>query len=166
MLGTRAVFSRPFDIVDQLARMGDAGYDGVVNLLRLHLQLVLHMERRSRDEGVDALARGGAQRLGGAVDVGAGGAGESGDDRVLDLAGNGLDRFEIAVRGHRKSGLHDDVDAHILEHVRDAQLLFQIHGAPGRLLAVAQGGVEYHNALIASLAGHDEIPSWRKGKRL
>ncbi len=53
--------------------------------------------------------------------------------------------LEIAVRGDREAGL-DDVDAHLLEQERDLDLLVEIHRGAGRLLAVAQGGVENDDA--------------------
>ncbi len=56
--------------------------------MRLLLQLVLHVHRRGRDEGVDAPAPGRLDRLGAAVDVLEGGAGEAGDDRVLGALGD------------------------------------------------------------------------------
>ena len=57
-----------------------------------------------------------------------------------------MDRLEIAVRGDREAGL-DHVDAHGLEDLGDAELLGDGHRAAGRLLAVAQGGVEDDDAL-------------------
>jgi hypothetical protein len=50
------------------------------------------------------------------------GAGEPGDDRTLDLAGDRLDGLEVAGRGDREPGL-DDVDAQPGELMRDLELL-------------------------------------------
>ena len=86
------------------------------------------------------------QRLGGTVDVAVGGTRQAADDRVLDELGNLLDGLEVAVRRDREAGL-DHVDAHLLQHLGDAQLLGHGHRAAGRLLAVAQGGVEDDDAL-------------------
>jgi hypothetical protein len=80
-------------------------------------------------------------RLGAAVDVLVGGAGETADHRVLGAAGDLADRLEIAVGGERIAGL-DDVDAHVVQRLGDLQLLFEGHGGARALLAVAQGGVE------------------------
>ena len=45
-----------------------------------------------------------------------------------------------------KAGL-DDVDAQCVEEIGDLQLLLEGHRGAGRLLAVAQGGVENHDAV-------------------
>src|SRR5581483_914743 len=49
--------------------------------------------------------------------------------------------LEVARRGGGEAGL-DDVHAEALELARDRELLLDVHRASGRLLAVAQGGVE------------------------
>ena len=59
-------------------------------------------------------------------------------------AGDLLDGFEIAGRGDRKAGF-DDVDAQIDQRLGDFQLLGNVHAGAGRLLAVAQRGVENAN---------------------
>ena len=53
-LGAGAVLARPFHIVGVVARARDRGDHHLVDLLRLHLQLPLHVDRRGGDEGVDA----------------------------------------------------------------------------------------------------------------
>src|SRR5438067_2032452 len=50
-------------------------------------------------------------------------------------------RFEVAVRGNGEARL-DDVDTHFVEKCGDFDLLFVGHGRAGRLLAIAQCGVE------------------------
>ena len=60
---------------------------------------------------------------------------------AADRAGDLAHRLEIARRGDREAGL-DHVDAQIHERLGDLQLLVEIHAAAGRLLAVAQRGVE------------------------
>ena len=97
-------------------------------------------------------------RLGAAVDVLGRGAGEPADHRVLGARRDLLDGGEIALRGDRKAGL-DDVDAHVVEQLGDLELLLMGHGGARALLAVAQGGVEDDDAVLArtSLAW-----SWKK----
>ena len=68
-------------------------------------------------------------------------AGEAGDHRALDLAGDRLDGLEVARRGDREAGL-DDVDAEARELLRDLELLLRVERDAGRLLAVAQRRVE------------------------
>ena len=87
---------------------------------------------------------GGFDGAGGGFDVCAFAAGERGDARALggaDFLGDGADAGGVAVGGDGEAGL-DDVDAEAGELVRHAQLFGVVHGAAGRLLAVAEGGVE------------------------
>src|SRR5207253_7318547 len=86
------------------------------------------------------------------------------DGRALDLARDGLHRLEVARRGHRKAGLHH-VHAQLRERASDLELLLEIHARAGRLLAIAQGGVEddhsvraAHVATSASGKGMEEVP--------
>ena len=80
------------------------------------------------------------------VDVAGVSAREAGDDRPLDLAGDGLHGLEVAGRGDREAGL-DDVDAQARELLRDLELLGGVQADARRLLAVAQGGVEEDDPL-------------------
>jgi len=84
------------------------------------------------------------------------GAGQSGDTRAPDLAGDQGHRLEVALRGDRKAGL-DDVDAHALELAGDLELLGLVHRRAGRLLAVAQRGVEDLDVAHAGVAGGDPV---------
>ena len=69
-------------------------------------------------------------------------AGEAADlDAVAGLSGDGLDGVEVALAGGGEARL-DDVDAEDFELVSDAELLAEVHGAAGGLLAVAKRGVE------------------------
>ena len=88
------------------------------------------------------------------------GAREPRHDRVLRALGDLVDGREIAFRGDREAGL-DDVDAHGVEHLGDFELLLMGHGGAGRLLAVAQGGVEDDDAVRLGLCwrGHGMGPS-------
>jgi hypothetical protein len=115
------------------------------------------------------------QRLGGAVDVGAAGARERADHAVLDLLRDLVDGAEVALGRDREAGL-DHVHAHLLEHLRDLQLLGDGHGGAGRLLAVAQRGVEDDDTVSVrrSVGGgrggyvtgrvgrHRPVPFWRR----
>ena len=99
---------------------------------------------------MDAAAPGEFHRLRTAVDVLGIGARQAGDDGVLGAAGDFAHRLEIAFRGDGKAGL-DDVDAHVVEHLGDHELLLEGHGRAGALLAVAQRGVEYDDAVLVGL---------------
>ena len=113
---------------------------------------------------MDAPALGRLDRLAGAVDVLLAGAREAADHGVLGALGDLVDGGEIALRGDREAGL-DDVDAHVVEHLGDFELLLVRHGGAGRLLAVAQGGVEDDDAVLLGLCwrGHGLVlSSWRR----
>jgi hypothetical protein len=77
---------------------------------------------------------------------GAPGTGEAGNRGALALLGHLGHRLEVSFRGDRETRF-DDVDPERLELRRDAQLLLEVHRAARRLLAVAQGGVEYENGI-------------------
>ncbi len=154
VLGPGGVHRRPLHVVAEVAGVGD----GLVDPLG-HLVLVqrgdVAVQRRGADEGVDARASGVLHRLPAAVDVAVMGAGQAADDGVLGQAGDLADRLEIALGGDREARL-DDVDAHLVEHLGDLQLLVQRHRGAGRLLAVAQGRVEDQDAVLARVGsiGH------------
>ena len=73
---------------------------------------------------------------GGGFDVLAFAAGEGGDAGAADFAGYLADRVGVALAGDGEAGL-DDVDAERGQLMRHAQLLLIVHGATGRLFAVA-----------------------------
>ncbi len=77
----------------------------------------------------------------GGVDVGLVGAGQAADHRALDVAGDRLDRLEVAGRGDREAGL-DHVDPQARQLLGDLDLLAGVQRDAGRLLAVAQCRVE------------------------
>ena len=136
-----AVFGGELDVGHQIACKPHRQLGLLQHLLRRHAQLLLHVQRRGGNEGVDARGRCTAQGLGGARNVAVVGACQRTHGGVLDQAGDGLHRVEVTVGGRGKPGF-DDVHAQPLQLPRDAQLLVLGHGGAGRLLAIAQGGVE------------------------
>ena len=113
----------------------------LLDVLARRLQLVLDVDVRRGDERVDPRSLRVAYGVGSTLDVVGVDAGEAGDDRALDLAGDRLDGLEVAGRGDREAGL-DDVDAEARELVRDLELLARVERDARRLLAVAQRRVE------------------------
>ena len=95
---------------------------------------------------MDAAALRRLDGLRAAVDVLELRASEPADHRFLGAAGNLLHAVEIAFRGDRETGL-DDVDAHLVEHFGDFELLVEGHGGAGALLPVAQCRVEDDDAV-------------------
>ena len=122
-------------------RVGDGGARLALDVLARGLELVLDVDVRGRDEGVDARALGVLDRLVGGVDVRHVRARQARDDRALDRARDRLHGLEVARRGDREPGL-DDVDAQAGELLRDLELLAGVERDAGRLLAVAQRRVE------------------------
>ena len=149
--GAGRVHRRPFDVVDEVARLRDGRLDDLHHLVLALPHLVREVDRRGGDEGVDARPFRVPHRLAGARDVGGDGAGEPGDDGVLHAPRDLADRLEIALRGDREARL-DDVDAHLVEEVGDFQLFLERHGRAGALLAVAERGVEDHHAIPVAFA--------------
>jgi len=152
-IGARRVLGGPFDVLAQVARAADGALDRGDHLLGRLVELDPHVQRRGGDEGVDARAAGVPDRLPGAIDIGVGRARQASDDRAIGVACDLAHRLEIAFGGDREAGL-DDVDAHRLELRGDLQLLLEVHRATGRLLAVAQGGVEDQDGIV----GHGVTP--------
>jgi hypothetical protein len=66
----------------------------------------------------------------GGLDVFAFAAGERGDSSATDLAGDGLDGGEVAIRGDGKSGL-ENIDAEARNLVGQAEFLLVVHGTAG-----------------------------------
>src|SRR5215510_8032172 len=58
--------------------------------------------------------------------------------------------LEVAFRGDGEAGLNN-VDAHVVEHLGDLELLLEGHGRAGALLAVTQRGVENDDAVLLGL---------------
>ena len=102
---------------------------------------------------MDARPGGSLEGLPGALDIGRAGAGQAGNDGTPDGGGNRLHRGKVAFRGDGEAGF-DDIHAQAVELVRQPQLLLHVHAASRRLLAVAQGSVEYRDPC----SFHAEVP--------
>jgi len=133
----------------QAARLFHRAHCLLHHLVRLHAQLVLHVDRAGGDKGVDAPGVGAGQRFGSAFDVGIDGARQAAHGAVLDVVGDQLHRGEIAGAGDGEARL-DHVYLQPLQRPGDAQLFLTGHGRAGTLLAVAQGGVEDDDAIVAA----------------
>ena len=152
-VGAGRVHRRELDVLAVGLGQGDRGAGLTLDVLAVGLQLVLDVDVGGRDEGVDARARGVLDRSPGGVDVGLVGAGQAADHRALDAAGDRLDRLEVAGRGDREAGL-DHVDAQAGELLGDLDLLRRVQRDSGRLLAVAQCGVEDVDAVCVGCWCH------------
>ena len=140
-LGARGVLGRELDVVAVAGRPADAVHGPIDDFLFVHLELELAMDGAGGQKDVDARGIAVAQGFPGAIDVFVVAAGQPADDRAVNVLGDLADRFEVARRGDRETGL-DDVDAQVDQGLGDLQLLGQVHARAGRLLAVAERGVE------------------------
>ncbi len=99
------------------------------------------------------------ESLPGPVDVAIVAAGEAADRRAGNLGGDCADSLEVARRGDREPCL-DHVDTEQCECPGDLDLFEVSHARPGRLLAIAQGGVEDQDPVrVRSGVGHDGCSS-------
>ena len=105
------------------------------------------MQRRCSNEGVNAASLCGADRLASAINVLRVGARQPRHHGVLHELRDLGDGLEIAIRCGRKPGF-DNVDAHLVEQLRDLELLLMPHGCAGRLFAVPQRRIENQNAVF------------------
>ena len=79
----------------------------VENLILRFLQFVLEVDRAGGDEGMNARTAGVRQGLGGALYVERAAARQRGHLRPRKLAADGVDGFEIALRGDGKARFQD-----------------------------------------------------------
>ena len=140
-IGTGCVFRRELDVVDQRAGKADGFRGEVESLLTADFELVFKVQIAGGEEDMDAGAVGKLDRAGSHFNVFFFGAGEGSDARLADGLGDGGDGSEVALGSHGKAGL-DDVHAQFFEGMSHGKLFLRGHAAAGRLLAVAQCGVE------------------------
>ena len=95
-VGARGVHRRELDVVDERLGVRDRGARLRQHVLARVLHLVLDVDVRRRDERVDPRSLGVAYRPERRLDVGRLSAREPGDDGPVDLAGDRLDRLEVA----------------------------------------------------------------------
>ena len=156
MAGARCVHGGPLHIVGQVARLGYRGRDDFQHFLLALAHLVFQVDGRGGDKRVDAWALGVFHRFSGAGNVARNGAGQTGDHGVLGVLGNLAHRLKITFGGNREAGF-DNVHAHLIESCGDFHLFVERHGGAGRLLTIAQGGVEDDHLIFVGVAHVDLI---------
>ena len=140
-LGAGRVLGRELDVSAVAPRPRHAG-DGAGEHLRLgHPQLELTVDRTGREKHVDPGLLRGLERFPGPVDVGVVAASQAADPRALHHLRDLTHALEVARRCDREAGL-DHVHPEQHERLGDLQFLGEVHARPGRLLAVAERGVE------------------------
>ena len=140
-VGAAGVFRRELDVVGVATGPAHGGARQLEAIVPADLELVLQVDVGGRDEDMDAPARGRTQRLAREIDVLVGAARQCGQHRTPHLRRDLLDAAVIAGRGRRKARL-DHVDVQGIELARHLHLFLGGHGVAGRLLPVAQRGVE------------------------
>ncbi len=148
-LAAASIFTGKLDIVTQAAGLFHRTYRLLHHLVRLHTQLVFHMDRAGGDKGMDTTGVGPGQRLAGTLDIGIQRTGKAADGTVLDGVGNGLDRIEVTRAGNGKTGL-DHINLHALQCLGNTQFFILGHGCAGALLTVTQGGIKNDDAVVAT----------------
>ncbi len=156
-VGAPGVLGREFHVVAERPGISHHLGDALDDLLPVHLELVLHVDVGGGQEGVDAGMGGALDRLPGLVDVAPTGARQPGNDRdvrlrlalgrVAHLDRDAAHGLQVVRGGGGEAGL-DDVHAQAGERAGHFQLFGRGHGRAGRLLAVAQGGVENANVVL------------------
>jgi hypothetical protein len=140
-VGAGGVLGGELDVVGEGAGEAD-GFGGLMEGLGAgDLELGFEVEVGGGEEGVDAGFIGRLDCMGGGFDVLALSTGERGDAGAADLAGDSADGVGVALAGDGEAGF-EDVDAEGRELMGHAELFVVVHGAAGRLFAVAEGGVE------------------------
>ena len=154
VVGIRAtrVLGRILHLVAQEARVLDHLRSALQHLRTRHAQLAVDVHVGDRQHDVDLRILRILQRAPYRVDVLAHRARERSHRRAADLACDPPARFEVARRRDRESRL-DHVHAQLLQLARDAKLGVRVEVEPGRLLAVAQRGVEDEDA-VGILVSH------------
>jgi hypothetical protein len=140
-IGAAGIFRRVLDVVAERAGVGN-GFDAAAeHIAPVGAQLPLDMDVRHREHHVDLLALGILDGLPHGIDIRTRRPRQRGDHRASNLPGDPLHRLEIAGGGEGEAGL-DHVDAEPRELPGDRQFLIRRQRGAGRLLAVAQGGIE------------------------
>ena len=131
-----------------LFRARDSPGRRVEHVLTIHIEFVLEMDFRGRDENMNPRMRGLVDCLQCRIDVLLAGARQAQHHRLRDGLGNASYRFEVARRRDGEARL-DDIHVQPLELPRQRDLLLDVHRATRRLLAVAQRRIEDSNVIGA-----------------
>ena len=140
-LGTSGIFGRKFDIRTIPGRPLYACNCTADDLLFVHLQLELAMDRTGCQKDVNSRLCSGLKGLPGAINIGITTPGQTTDDRAADLTGNFPNCFKISWRGNWKSRF-DHIDPEICKHAGNFQFFSQIHAGARRLFSIAKRRVK------------------------
>ena len=147
VVGTAGVLGIELHILYIFLRIADSPHGTLEYLLAGRLELMAYMLVRSADTGMYPLVPRVPERFGRDVDILLHGPREGAYYRPCDGLGHLHDGIEVPRTRDGKARL-DDVDAELLEGLRELYFLGRAELAPGNLLPVPQGGVENVNPAI------------------
>ena len=147
------VFRRKLNVVGELAGELDCGDGRLDHLVGLHAQLLLHVDGRSGDKGVDPLARRRGDGVPGGLDIALGRACKRADGGVLNHLCDRADRLGVAWAGGGKAGF-DDVNTQLLQLAGNPHFFVAGHRRARALLAVAECGVKNEQTVSHSRVSH------------
>ncbi|KAF5036469.1 hypothetical protein DSECCO2_574740 [anaerobic digester metagenome] len=153
-VGARGVLGRELDLDAFGYGMAHGRLGHLQHLRRGLAELVLHVQGRGGEEGVDALAFGVFDRLVASVDVRGQRPTQGRDHGFFHGFGDGGHGFEVADACGRKAGL-DHVHAERFQLAGHADFFLAGHGGPGRLFAIPERGVKN---VYPVFVGHGDSP--------
>ena len=159
VLGAGRVHRRPLHVVAEVAGVGHRVVDPLGHLAPCRAASGIAVQRRGADEGVDARALRVPHRLPAAVDVGDGWRGPG--RRSPRSAPAGRSRLTASKSPSEAIGKPASMMSTPISSRSFAICSFSLegHGGAGRLLAVAQGGVEDQDAVLGGCGvGHGSVP--------
>ena len=138
----RGVLKGKFHVLGERARVFGVGADHLDGGVLVDAQLIFEVYGGRGEEDVDAGMHGVLHSLPALVDVLFPATAEGGDGGAADDGCDLTHRFQFPFARGGETRL-DDVHAEVLEGFGDVEFFVDVHTAPRRLFAVAQGGVEY-----------------------
>ena len=141
---TGCVLSRELDVVQKLLGVRHMVTNALENLFRAHLQLVLHVNRRSCQKYVNARINSFLDCAPSGVNVLLNTARQRAYGRILDGMCNGCNCSGITRGCNGKACLHN-INAQSFQLTSYLNFLAQVHAAAGRLLAISQGRIKNAN---------------------
>ncbi len=140
-LGARGVLGRELDVRAIPFGPLDALHGGGDDVLLGHFELVLAVDGAGGEEDVNPRLFGILDGLPGAVDVFVTAAGQAADHRASYVLGDPTDRLEVAGRSDGETRF-DHVHPEFNQGFGNLHLFLEVHARSGRLLAIAERGVE------------------------
>ena len=154
--GSGAVLGRKLDIGHKFARTFHTLHSELDDLALRLAELELAVQFGSREKHMDApLFAGRSHGLAGRLDVARHASRQPGNDRPLDLPGDGTDRSKIAIADHGKTAL-DHVHLQSGQLTGDLEFFAKRHRGARALLTVAECRVKDKDSVLF----HVVVDAW------